>query len=154
MKRYCCPLSLDASRQIKELTESYRLAIAAASDYNGISLADRRQVEAAIARADRLGNAIDCYLNGWQCGIPCLLYDCNLEHCRRNSELLECINKLPKLCAEAAEQSAALSVNNADAAHTADSPNPQAEQAQASERNNIQVERDPSAGSSNKDVNK
>lgn len=97
MKRYCCPLSLDASRQIKELSESYRLAIAAASDYNTISLASRKQVEAAIARADRLGEVIDCYLNGWQCGIPCLLYSCGWEYCRRNLEILNCLPNLAKL---------------------------------------------------------
>ncbi|MDD4572455.1 MAG: hypothetical protein PHN47_08260 [Clostridia bacterium] len=97
MKHYCCPLSLDASSQIKALTESYRLAIAAASDYNTISLASRKQVEAAIARADRLGEAIDCYLNGWQRGIPCLLYSCGWEYCRRNLEILNSLPNLPKI---------------------------------------------------------
>ena len=95
MKRYFCPLSIDASHQIKELTESYRLAIAAATDYNGIALANRKQVEAAIARADRLGEVIDCYLNGWQCGVPCYLFSCGWESCRRGLEILGPLSKFP-----------------------------------------------------------
>lgn len=97
MKHYYCPLSVDACHQLKELSESYRLAVAAASDYNTISLASRKQVEAAIARADRLGEVIDCYLNGWQRGIPCLLYSCGWEYCRRNLEILNCLPNLSKI---------------------------------------------------------
>ncbi len=95
MAKCFCPMSDVAIQHIRALSESYRLLIAAANDYNGIALANRRQIEKAIDRADRLGEIIEGYICSWENCSPCLVYSCGWEFCRRNLEILNSIPNLP-----------------------------------------------------------
>lgn len=97
MTKCFCPLSEIAVQQIKSLCESYRLMIAAANDYNGIALANRKQIECAIARADHLGEIIERYLCSYEHGAPCMIYSCGWEYCRRNLEILHAMPDLPDI---------------------------------------------------------
>jgi hypothetical protein len=90
-----CPLSDMAIGHLKNLTESYRLAVAAAAEYNNIALADRRQIENALILADRLGEMINHYICSWKAGVPCMIYNCGWEYCERNLQILNSLDNLP-----------------------------------------------------------
>ena len=97
MKKYICPLSDVAIAHIEALTQSYKQAVDAACDYNGIALANKKQIENALKLADHLGQTIECYLRSWECGSPCLNYSCGWEYCQRNLQILNAMPNLPDL---------------------------------------------------------
>lgn len=49
----------DLIAALKPLSESYRLLVGAAEEFNGITLAHKKDLEDAIDRADDLGDIID-----------------------------------------------------------------------------------------------
>lgn len=90
-----CPMSNLAIEQIKDLSASYKLALEAAAHYNAIALANKKQIESALALADRLRQVLEGYLRGWEQGFPCLTYSCGWEYCQRNLQILNSLPNLP-----------------------------------------------------------
>ena len=97
MQKYNCPLSEIAISHIEALAKSYKLAVDAACDYNGIAFASKKQLENALRLADHLGQAIEYYLSSWENCAPCLNYACGWENCKRNLEILQVLPNLNDL---------------------------------------------------------
>lgn len=97
MEKFTCPMSDVAIAHIEALTRSYKMAVDAACDYNGIAVASKKQLENALCLADHLGQAIQSYLCSWESGSPCLNYSCGWEYCQRNLEILNALPNLPDL---------------------------------------------------------
>ena len=97
MSNFICPMSELAILHIRSLTESYKLALDAALEYNTIALANKKQIENALDLADNLGQAVQSYICSWENCSPCLTHSCGWEYCQRNLEILNALPNLPDL---------------------------------------------------------